>query len=466
MQDKLEPKYGLFTALSIVVGSVVGVGIFLRAPRMSLTAGGDTLAIMLSWVLAALVILPIAIVISEVASMTKRSGGVQIYGEEAFNSERFGFGIGWAQAFFYLPSIFVLMLYLMVDYTFKVAGVRDADFTQIVFLGTFYAVTLFLINSLSGRIGGWIQVVATSIKVIPLILIGVVGAMHFGEPLSTLGGAEEIREQFLNNASLPFFTKVAALLPAALFAYDGWIYVCVISGEVKNPGRNIPLAVLGGLSVIVLLYLLFMFASFKVATPEAWATGGVTNADVASYLFGGFFGDILNAFVLVSAFGVGNAISLTMVRAPYALATTRRFYGSAWLSKLNSKTKMPSNSGFLSLGVVLIYFLTPYFLGVKNEIEVYSLFSDSGLLLYFFFYALICIGVVRMRKTHPEIERPFKVPLIHLFAALSLIGVAYGIYGLISAYLGSLLGVIIFIICACSGFVLYSFTKKEEHSLY
>lgn len=459
--SELNPKYGFVTSLAMVVGSVVGIGIFLRAPRMSLNTGGDVLAVMLAWVIGAIMIIPIAIIIAEIASTVKSTGGMQIYGEETWG-KRYGFTIGWVQSFFYIPGNLSFIMFLIAGYTSKVFHL-NLNLNGLICLGLFYLLGLFCINIFAGKAGGYLQIVVTFVKIIPLLAIGIVGAFYFGDKVSTIGPNPVLLDIYNNNSHLLLILKIASIVPSALFALDGWAFVGVIAKEIKNPGRNVPLSIVGGLVIISVLYLLFTYASFNVVEPISLATEGASNIELATKLFGSTLANFINAFILISAIGVANGNVLVVIRGPYALAERRSFIGSSWLTKVN-RHNIPANSGFLVLIVTLGYFLIPYLLGRTNDGNTYAMFIDSSILLFFVMYAIICFGVVRLRVTKPNLERPFKAPFIYVFIVLAVLGSVFGVFGLLVAYKNSIIPVVIFIACACSGFLVYSFTKEKEKS--
>ncbi len=458
MNTDMKPRYGLVTSLCMVVGSVIGTGIFLRSGKMSLAAGGDTTAIILAWIIGAIMIIPIATIISEVASMTTESGGPQVYAEKTI-SKRFGFAVGWSQSFFYLPAMVSMILWLVAEYTLKIAKLEHLGVPGTIYLASFYGTALFLINMLSPKSGGTIQVVSTFIKVIPLVGVTILGLLYFGDKIDVIG-SPELLNQLNMNADSSFITKVASILPPVIFSLDGWIIICIVTKEIINPNRNIPLSVVGGLSVVSILYLLFTIASFNVASSVSLGTEGSSTIDIAKHLFGDFFGSLLNIFVVISAIGVANSKIIAIIRAPYSLTKNKTFIGSNFLSKLQGKNDMPIHSGIVALLFVLAYLLIPFFLNKVNGGEIYGFFIDTALLLFFAYYSLICFGVFRMRKTQPNAYRPFKAPFIMLLLIISFMGCGFGIYGLITAY--ALLPVVIFLVCSLSGFVFYSFVTDSN----
>ncbi len=460
-KDLLEPKYGLITTISMVVGSVIGVGIFLRAPQMALASGGNTTAILVAWLVSIIMVIPIVIIVSETASTLNESGGLQILGEKTWG-KRTGFAMGWTQTFFYIPTNIVIILYLAADYVCNVIGIHNPSQEMILIIAILLGVVLFVINLSSPKLGGYVQIIATFVKVIPLILIAILGFMYHGDMLSNLGLDNNLNDALNNNLSKSFIEQVAAVLPMALFSLEGWIFLCVITKEVKNPSKNIPISSIGGMLLVAALYVLFTMGSFQVATPGALATNGANLIDIANLLLGKFFASIINAFVLISAFGVANGNVLALIRAPYSLSKSRTFFGSKYLERITKKNNVPMYAGILSMILVALYFIIPYMLYKSEGGTVYSMLIDCAVMIFFVYYAMICVGTVKLRYQNTKPKKGFKAPFIWGLLIVALAGCFYALFGLIVSYSNNLMATVIFAIANLSGFVLYSLTTNKQ----
>ncbi len=463
MSEELKQKYGFFTVLTLFMGTMIGVGIFLRANNLALASGGDTLAVITAWIVTACIILPTVLIILEIATLSSKAGGIQGYMEDLWG-KRMGFTVGISQSFFYLPAIFVLVNLLIAVFTIKVFNI-EIHSGIIIIIASISALCLLLINLFAATFAGKIQIISTAIKLLPIVLIIIFGFLYSGDPLNAVGTDVKKAADFISNSHNSFITKVATMLVITFFSLEGWIIVCVLSKEVKNVKKTLPLAMIIGLSLTILIYILFSSAMFQVATQESLATDGSSATNVASVLFGNKFGSIINIFVLISALGVGNSVAMAFLRAPYSVAKSRSFPGSKWLEKINPKLEMPLNSAIIAIMIIAAYMLLIIIAGhLDTPLDFFEPVADSTILLFLCYYMLTCIGVVKLRIQKPNLERPFKTPMIWIFVILAVLGCMFALYGLGSLYVNKLNIVIITILCSLCGLVLFSLTKEKQEN--
>ncbi len=460
MKENIKAKYGIVTAFALVMGTVIGVGIFFRAPAMAALTGGDFNAVLTAWVVGILMVVAAAIVIAEISSMDTDTGGVQSFLERSWN-KRIGFGAGFTQTFLYLPANLALISWFVAGQFYVALFGRGGSGMEQIILAVVLVTTSFLINIYQPKLGGAIQVGSTFIKIIPLLLVGIFGIIFSGDPITSVGGnmaavTEAARQDFV--------TKVAAALAPALFALEGWIFLGIVSKEVKNPEKNVPRAIAGGLILVALFYLLFTFGVFKVATAEALGSGGADSASIVVRLFGSSAGRLLNIAILISALGVLNSFTLAYVRAPYALAERRDFPMAEILRRVDVKTDTPIFSGFTALAISLLYMGGGVAIGGVEGIEgVLGMLADITILIFYVYYSITILGVLKLRRTEPEAVREFRAPMVKLLSAIAIAGTLFGGYGLFAAYAKTNLPVLTFyILFSLTGFIIYASSKDYE----
>ena len=237
------------------------------------------------------------------------------------------------------------------------------------------------------------------------------------------------------------------VLIATLFAYDGWINVGAIAGEMKEPGKDLPKAIVGGISIVMAVYIVINLAYLWVAPASELAQATAPAALVAERIFGNIGGKIVTVGILISVFGALNGYLLTGPRVPYTLAVSKTLPGSDFLSKLN-KGGVPANSIWLVAILASIYALTGQF----------NLLTDLTVFTIWIFYVLTFIGVIKLRKERPDLPRPYKVPLYPIIPAIAIIGGLFVITNqLITATLIAVGGIIITLI----GIPVYMITNKK-----
>ncbi|MEZ8989700.1 APC family permease [Vibrio breoganii] len=430
MHEKLQPKYGLGTAVSLVVGIVVGIGIFFKAgPVLQATGGNGTYAV-IAWVLAALLTTIAAIVISEIASMGSKTGGLMSFSETAWG-ERFGFFVGWVQTVLYIPLILAVILYYSAVFTCAFLQI-EPTLPVLAGLSALYFVTFAAANLLAESLGGLLQRIATLIKLIPLLAIALFGFFYQGDAVTASADA------IASVTQVSFAAAIAGAMIPVLFAFDGWIFVTTIAHEIKNPQRNLPLAMVGGLAIIGLVYVIFTLGLLSVAEGAAFANGEMGVSEVANLLFGESLGRTLSFFIVISALGGFNGLMLLGMRMPYSLAMRRNFIGSQALLSVSTRTNLPVRSGLTMLVLLAFYMLVGFALagtGVHNGI--FDLYGDLPIALMWIIYALLFIGVWRLRSTQPDAQRLIRVPALPLFVILAIAGTGYALYGFIPSNITS-----------------------------
>ena len=346
-----------------------------------------------------------------------------------------------------MPTDFIKFILEVFYYLFKIwrqsAGlIGNESLVLPITIGVILLISV--LNSLGSKTGGLIQTVATIGKLIPLALIIVFGFVKGGgnNPILTPMVGEGVSAGGV----------VGSLLIAILFAYDGWINVGAIAGEMKNPGKDLPKAIVGGLSLVMAVYLLINVAYLCVLPANELAQYSSPASAVAEAIFGPFGGKFITVGILISVFGALNGYLLTGPRILFTLGTQKSLPASNFFGNVN-KNGVPANAT-LTMGVVAcLYALTGQF----------NLLTDLSMFAVWTFYVLTFIGVFKLRKDQPNLERPYKVPL---YPFIPMIAIAGGLFVVVSQLLLSgftntmisLGGVVITLI----GLPIYSFVQKSN----
>lgn len=452
MHENLQPKYGLGTAVSLVVGIVVGIGIFFKAgPVLEATGGNGTYAL-IAWILAALLTTIAGIVISEIASMGSKTGGLMSFCETAWG-DRFGFFVGWVQTVLYIPLILSVILYYSAVFTCAFLQI-EPTIPVLAGFSALYVLTFAAANLLAESLGGLLQRVATIIKLIPLLAIAVFGYFHQGEVITASADA------LASVTPVGFGAAIAAALIPVLFAFDGWIFVTTIAHEIKNPQRNLPLAMVGGLAIIGLVYIMFTLGLLSVADGAMYVNGEMGVSQVANLLFGENIGRTLSFFIVISALGGFNGLMLLGMRTPYSLAMRRNFKGSTALLSVSPRTNLPVRSGLTMVALLTAYMTVGFTLAYSGiNTGIFDLYGDLPIALMWIIYALLFIGVLRLRKTKPNAKRLIRVPALPLFVFLAIAGTIYALYGFIPS---NITAFVISCVFAALGFVVYATSTTRE----
>ncbi|NMM63209.1 amino acid permease [Clostridium sp. P21] len=440
-KNELKKEIGLVPALAIVIGMVIGSGVFFK-PKAVFTATGAPGLGMAAWILGGIISIAGGLTAAEISAAIPRTGGMVAYLEETYG-DVWGYLLGWAQTIIYIPANIAALAIIFATQVVSLLSLSDSMLKPVAII-----VIIFLIcmNALGSKTGGVIQTVSTVGKLIPLFAIIVVGLMN--------GGGGVVRLLPITAAEHPIATSLGSALVATMFAYEGWINVGAISGEMKNPGKDLPRAIVGGLSLVMAVYVIINVAYLFVLPASTLAATKTPAADVARIIFGPSGGKIITVGILVSIFGALNGYILTGARIPYAMATENKLPGSKWLAKLHPTFKSPINSSIL--------------IGIVSAILVFSgkfdQLTDLLVFVIWIFYVMTFCAVITLRKKQPDLHRPYKVPLYPIIPAIAILGGIYIIFNtLFTQPMNAGLGIVLTLI----GYPIYlsrksKFKKSDE----
>lgn len=404
-KNELKKNLGLVPALAIVVGMVIGSGVFFKPTAVFNATGAPGLGI-IAWILGGIITIAGGLTAAEVSAAIPRTGGMVAYLEETYGN-MWSYLLGWAQTVIYFPANIAALSIIFGTQAASLLGMSDS---AIVIIAIIVTIFLIIMNSLGSKTGGAIQTAATICKLIPLFAIIIIGFMK--------GNGGVVRLFPIVAQNHPITTSLGSALVATMFAYDGWINVGAISGEMKNPGKDLPKAIVGGLSLVMAVYLLINVAYLFVLPASSLAATKTPAAAVANIIFGQAGGKIITVGILISIFGTINGYIMTGMRVPYAMAIENKLPGSKWLSKLTPNSKVPVNSGIL-LGIISIIFI---FSGKFDQL------TDLLIFVIWIFYVMTFFAVFVLRKKRPELERPYKVPFYPVVPIIAIVGGLYIIF--------------------------------------
>ena len=441
MENKqLQKNLGIAAALSTVVGMVIGGGVFFKPQAVyTLTGGAPGLGI-LAWIIAGIMTITAGLTAAEISAAIPKTGGMMVYIEEIYG-KKLGFLTGWMQTVLFFPATAAAIAVMFGQQAALL--LNNSSLVMPMSIGVILLIGI--LNTFGSKTSGAIQTVSTVCKLIPLGLIIVFGFIKGSgdNPIMNPLVAEGIRPMGV----------IGQLLVAILFAYDGWINVGALAGEMKNPGKDLPKAIIGGLSIVMAINVVINLAYLWVLPASELAQYASPASIVAEKIFGPVGGKLINVGILVSVFGCLNGYLLTGPRIPYTLANQKLL--PATFGKLN-KNGVPANATLFMVVLSVIYALSGQF----------NLLSDLSMFAIWAFYTLTFIGVIKLRKTQPDLKRPYKVPF---YPVIPIISICSGLFVVIDqlflagmkSSIISLGGVIITLI----GLPVYSFMTKKNSEL-
>ncbi|MBA2404236.1 MAG: amino acid permease [Bdellovibrionales bacterium] len=393
--SKLVRGLTLTDSIAIVVGTIIGTGVFLKTATMAQTMGNPTW-VLIAWVVGGALSLTGALAYAELGSIMPNAGGEYVYLKEGYG-ELWGFLYGWMR--FWIGTPGSIAAYAVGAVTFA-SGMVNLDFLGGKVVASVFLITFFsILNCFSVAFGGKLNSFMTGLKL--FMILGItVGIFLFAKDVSWSHFSESSPgvEGFIG------WSAFGSAVLAALWAYDGWNNLSMVAGEIKDPKKNVPLSFGIGLLVILIIYGLTNVAYFY-ALPFSEILNSNSSAfpdalPVATKAALSFLGTsgvtILSAAFVFSALGAMNGSILTGARVPYAMAIDGLFFKK--LGDVNSKSLVPVASVLAQACVAIMLALS----GTFDQLTDYVVFSS------WIFYAMVTGVVFKMRKTRPDIQRDYK----------------------------------------------------------
>ena len=425
-QATLVRALGLFTGTLLVAGIMIGSGVFKKIIPMAQT-GLSEFWILMAWVIAGIITMFSAFNLAGLSSLTEESGGVYEYLRLSLGNF-FSFLFGWtdfaiigtasvaALAFIFAQTINTLIPlpnplqqweHISIGnfiYPFAGSGIKIMAITTILLL--------LLVNYRGVRESGNINNIFTSAKIIGILILIALGLSH-----STAGIGQPVVESVKNSIhGTAFYSALFGAMLSAFWAYDGWLDISFITGEIKNPKRNVPLAIIIGLSMATGLYLLVNFAYMHVVPLQQLAAVGpneIGAAVVAQTLLGSFGKTLIIVLIMISVFGSLNAVLMAHARIYFRMAQEKFFFEKA--ASVHPRYRTPH----VSLLYTAIWSIVLVISGT------FDMLTDMVIFATFLFYGLLAVALIKMKRNRLVTVKvtgyPYVQVIIILFSAALLI---------------------------------------------
>ncbi|MFV0517694.1 MAG: APC family permease [Aminipila sp.] len=423
MGSELKEKYGLITAIAMVVGIVIGSGVFFKAEKVLNATGGDLPLGILAWVIGGLIMITCAYTFAVMATRYQYVNGIVDYAEATMGS-KYGYAVGWFMALIYYPTLTSVLAWVSARYTSVLFGF-DITGGECMTIACFFLVASFALNTLSPVISGKFQVSTTIIKLVPLFLMAIVGTIvGLGNGMTVYNFTTVVEEV---NTSTALFTAVVA----TAFAYEGWIIATSINAELKDSKRNLPIALVCGTFIIMAVYILYYVGLAGAVTNEVMMQGGEAGAKLAfETVFSSLGGTLIFVFVIISCLGTLNGLMLGCTRGIYSIAARKQGIRPDIFNQIDNVTNMPTNSavfGLLLCGAWLLFFY-----GANLTAPWFGFFCfDSSELPIVTIYALyipIFVMMIKKEKDLPAFKR-FFMPILAVAGCVFMIVAAWFAHG-------------------------------------
>ncbi len=464
MDNKLTRKYGLFTAICMVVGIVIGSGVFFKAQAILEKTAGDMPLGIIAWLIGGAIMLVCLLTFSFMGQKYERVNGLVDYAE-ATVGPKYGYYMGWFSANIYFPAMTSVLAWVSARYTLVFITSANPAFPMTIpadqggciigpecmALTLFYMCAIYALNVLSPKLAGKFQTSTTVIKMIPLGLMAIVGLIY--------GLINGILQENMVTAAVVDAAKVSefplfAAVCATAFAYEGWIIATSINAEIKDSKRNLPKALLIGGIVIMATYIFYYIGAAGGASNQELIDKGATVA--FTNIFGGFLGNVLNLFIAISCLGTTNGLMLGCTRCMYALADRGEAPNSQTLKHIDPNTNMPGNSATYALLVTAAWFLYFYCSNLAGMWSGPFVFDSSELPIITIYLMYLPILIQWMRKEKGQsLVRRFILPILALCGSVFMV-----VASIFSHGMGCLWYLIVFAVIMAIGVLV----KNKKHA--
>lgn len=452
---------GPIAAISVNVGNIIGTGIFLKARVMTCNVGTPGRVIVV-WIAAGLLALAGALTYAELTTMRPHAGAEYVITRDAYGKV-WGFLNGWSQFLISrtasAAALAVGFAIFMNDLTrgkldvvyFKVPipifGVElPFGHIQVVALLTIAVTTL--INCATVKVTGHVASFVTILKVIVVLGVGIAAFFYQDGSWSHLGMINT--SGACAGVTSGGMAGFAAAMLGALWAYDGWNNVSYMAGEVKNPERNLPLALIASMLIIIALYVIVNVSYYYVMTPTEIASVSATSSVAAESIrrvLGPVAVTLMAGVMLLSSWGSLQTSILGTARIPYAMARDGVFFQS--LARVSKGTRVP----------VIALLVQAVWAGVLALSGTFDQLTDLAIFAFWLFYGMVAAAVFVFRKREPDAPRPYRtwgypvVPALFVLVTIFLI-----IRTIMSTPLQSLIGLAII----AAGLPVYWYFSKKN----
>ena len=426
-QPTLKRDLGLTIAIAVVVGNVIGSGIFLK-PGTIAADGGRFGLIISVWVLGGILCFLGALCFAELATLLPRAGGMYVYLREAYGKLP-AFLFGWTETIFGKPAAIGA---LAVAFVGKLNGLLSSGDSEVlsrnaqVAVAVAAIVVLAWVNILGVVWGGRMQLLTTIIKAGFLALVGVLpfvlipfmsGAVQFDNYQTTVEPQQ---------ATLA--AQVGTVLLAVMWAYNGWHGITPLAEEVREPQRNLPLSLFVGISILIVLYVTANFAYHGVLSMQEMKEAGQDAAEATLFrLLGPMGSAAISAVIMCSVFGAINSNLLQAPRVSYAMGRDRVFFRTLGQVHGNYRTPLPAIVLMAGMAIVLVvsaafakslaqgittadfsWEISRRIVGSLKDGSIFDLLTNFVIFSASIFYVLAVAAVIVLRSRLPDADRPYR----------------------------------------------------------
>ena len=460
---EIKKQYGIWTGIAMVVGIVIGSGVFLKAGGVLKLAGGNLKLSILAWFIGGLIIITSSFCFAVFATKVTKYNGVVDYVEVASN-EKIGYSLAWMITSFYYPIVASIVALFAGSYFFKMIGLNIGLTDWQNFLFAFGIITLVVImNYLSPIIASRFQISATVVKLIPILLIAIGGL--FASLI--VGNDYGIINAFKNNAE-GYELNFGEAVKKTAFAYEGWVCATAINAELKDSKKNLPKALVGGTIAILVFYIVYYVSLSAILGNEANIIQDEKAPIVAfQKMFGTIGGSIFTFFIMISCLGTVNGVTMGCCRGMYTMSCRGQGIAPEKFSKIGKNKNISFLSCIYGYGCILLMLLVWYL--AMHNVWIFGHLGSMDEIICAIIYAIYITMYIFIMKNFKELNvvKRFILPGLAIIGSLFFTICGTGLYQLITtgktnSLIDFLVFLVLFIILMLPSLFFYHKDGKKE----
>lgn len=460
---EIKKQYGIWTGIAMVVGIVIGSGVFLKAGGVLKLAGGNLKLSILAWFIGGLIMITSSFCFAIFATKVTKYNGVVDYVEVASN-EKVGYSLAWMITSFYYPIVASIVALFAGSYFFKMIGLNIGLTDWQNFLFAFGIITLVVImNYLSPIIASRFQISATIVKLIPILLIAIGGL--FASLI--VGNDYGIINAFKNNAE-GYELNFGEAVKKTAFAYEGWVCATAINAELKDSKKNLPKALVGGTIAILVFYIVYYVSLSAILGNEANIIQDEKAPIVAfQKMFGTIGGSIFTFFIMISCLGTVNGVTMGCCRGMYTMSCRGHGIAPEKFSKIGKNKNISFLSCIYGYGCILLMLLVWYL--AMHNVWIFGHLGSMDEIICAIIYAIYITMYIFIMKNFKELNvvKRFILPGLAIIGSLFFTICGTGLYQLITtgktnSLIDFLVFLILFIILMLPSLFFYHKDTKKE----
>lgn len=460
---EIKKQYGIWTGIAMVVGIVIGSGVFLKAGGVLKLAGGNLKLSILAWFIGGLIMITSSFCFAVFATKVTKYNGVVDYVEVASN-EKIGYSLAWMITSFYYPIVASIVALFAGSYFFKMIGLNIGLTDWQNFLFAFGIITLVVImNYLSPIIASRFQISATVVKLIPILLIAIGGL--FASLI--VGNDYGIINAFKNNAE-GYELNFGEAVKKTAFAYEGWVCATAINAELKDSKKNLPKALVGGTIAILVFYIVYYVSLSAILGNEANIIQDEKAPIVAfQKMFGTIGGSIFTFFIMISCLGTVNGVTMGCCRGMYTMSCRGQGIAPEKFSKIGKNKNISFLSCIYGYGCILLMLLVWYL--AMHNVWIFGHLGSMDEIICAIIYAIYIAMYIFIMKNFKELNvvKRFILPGLAIIGSLFFTICGTGLYQLITtgktnSLIDFLVFLVLFIILMLPSLFFYHKDGKKE----